>query len=122
MDDLKSYFSRKTAEDYVKGRQSRISSDSGSGPRSSSRVSFTDAPPVRQRGRVPSGQSAWTEDPDEDDVPLSRYGVRCDTATPSIAASKPPAKKPVKKQKPENEPTMERKKDLSSVMASYLRS
>lgn len=85
---------------------------------------------MRQRGRVPSGQSAWTEDPDEDDVPLSRYGVRCDTVTPSgqstIGSSSKQTKKvknppkPSKKQHTDDEPAA--KTDLSSVMASYLRS
>lgn len=47
-----SKFSRKFAEDYVKGRASRVSADSrGSSDRTQSRVSFADHLPQRSRNR-----------------------------------------------------------------------
>ena len=53
--------------------------------RTNSRVSFTE-PEKRsrkERNRAPSGQSTFTMDPDGDDVSLARFGVRCETATPT---------------------------------------
>jgi hypothetical protein len=117
------YILRKTAEEYVKGRQSRVSSESGSG-RGGSRVSFAESskPRQRERVRVPSS-TAWTCDPDGDDVSLSQFGVRCDTLTPTSSTTLKNTKKQKssKKSKNSEEEPMNKKDKLNSVMSSYLK-
>ncbi|CBY34633.1 unnamed protein product [Oikopleura dioica] len=115
---------RKIAEDYIKGRTSRQSSE-GSSNRGNSRVSFTE--PVRassrsrkERTRAPSGQSTFTMDPDGDDVSLARFGVRCETNTP-ISGSRQ------KTRQRSGDSTIStssnRKSDkVKDIMAGYLRS
>ena len=101
---LTNFFRRKMAEDYVRQRSSRMSGDSrGSSERNQSRVSFADQQPTRSRAQ------SYDED---DDVSLARFGVRCETLTPTQAA--PSRKKEGK--------TFEPKSDrLKSVMSSYLK-
>ena len=98
-------FFRKMAEDYVRQRSSRMSGDSrGSSERNQSRVSFADQQPTRSRAQ------SYDED---DDVSLARFGVRCETLTPTQAA---PSKS--KKEGKTFEPKSDR---LKSVMSSYLK-
>ena len=66
--------------------------------------------------RAPSGNSGYT-DLDGDDVSLARFGVRCDTVTPSIANQKQKSRRA----SGESNTQPKGKKDLSSVMASYLK-
>ena len=100
-----SHLFRKMAEDYVRQRSSRMSGDSrGSSERTQSRVSFADQPRIE-----PSRSRAQSYDED-DDVSLARFGVRCETLTPTKSV-------PSKKEK-----TFEPKSDrLKSVMSSYLK-
>ena len=99
------------AEEYVKGRGSRMSGDSrGSSERTQSRVSFADQSGARSTRGGSSSRSLAESYDDDDDVSLARFGVRCETQTPNSL------------KKDESKPKFEPKKDrLKSVMSSYLK-
>jgi len=115
---------RKIAEEFVKGRTSRQSSEgSNLSNRTNSRVSFTE-PEKRsrkERNRAPSGQSTFTMDPDGDDVSLARFGVRCETSTPTQGSRK--TRQRSGDSTISTKSSSNRKSDkVKDIMAGYLRS
>ena len=88
-----------------------MSGDSrGSSERTQSRVSFADQSGVRSTRGSSSRSQAESYD-DDDDVSLARFGVRCETQTPTQ-----------QKRETESKPKFEPKSDrLKSVMSSYLK-